>query len=84
MPVLANQLQRSVTCLVFQDEEAEGGDGGRGQRAGGEQPLPGEVTLPLASYKDLSSAAESALPSKPMTSQFPAPPLFIMNIQKQK
>lgn len=30
---------------VFQDEEAEGGDGGGGQRAGGEQPLLREVLL---------------------------------------
>lgn len=29
----------------LQDEEAEGGDGGRGEGAGGEQPVPGEVKL---------------------------------------
>lgn len=31
--------------LFHQDEEAEGGNGGRGQGAGREQPLPGEVTV---------------------------------------
>lgn len=55
-----------LCACVRQDEEAEGGDGGRGQGTGRKQPLPGKVTrLPLPdafALASLSIALGAVLP----------------------